>query len=238
MEIFMNNNDEKLNIIGLIGIIREFVALIIGAIVLFTSAGTFYWGRAWIYISIAFLYQVIYISILMIINPQLLNERGNLNWKETKLHDKYFLIFYPIFSYSSLIVAGLDVVRFKWSNIPFITIYPSLLVFILSCYLGLWAYVSNSYFILTHKNDKITNQRVCTTGPYHYIRHPGYLGAIISSFCFPFIIGSLFSLLPVFINIVLLIIRTYHEDKSLMIDLNDYDKYSKMTKYRLIPYLW
>jgi protein-S-isoprenylcysteine O-methyltransferase Ste14 len=232
------NNNAKLNIFGIRGIIREFVVVIIGAIFLFTSAGTFYWDRAWIYLSIAFLYQVIYISILMIINPQLLNERGNLNWKETKLHDKYFMIFYIIFSYSSLIIAGLDVVRFKWSNIPFMTIYPGLLIFILSCALALWAYVGNSYFILTHRNDKISNQRICTTGPYRYIRHPGYLGAIITSFCYPFIIGSLFSLIPVFFNIVLIIIRTYYEDETLKIELNGYGGYSRMTKFRLFPYLW
>jgi protein-S-isoprenylcysteine O-methyltransferase Ste14 len=208
----MNNKDVKSNIL-IRGILREFIALIIGAIFLFTSAGTFYWGRAWIYISIAFIYQVIYITILM-------------------------FIIYPIISYSSLIVAGMDVVRYKWSNIPFITIYPGLLLFILSSSLALWAYANNSHFILTHRNDKISNQQVCTTGPYRYIRHPGYFAAIISTFCYPFIIGSLFSLIPVFFNIVLLIIRTYYEDKTLKIELNGYTEYSGMTKYKLFPYLW
>ncbi|MDP4117274.1 MAG: isoprenylcysteine carboxylmethyltransferase family protein [Bacteroidota bacterium] len=233
----MTINSVKLNIFGIRGIIREFAAAIIGAVVLFTSAGTTCWGRAWIYISIAFLYQGIYISTLMIINPQLLNERGHLNWKETKHYDKYFIIFYPIFTYASLIVAGLDVTRFKWSNIPFIMIYPGLLVFILSCALGLWAYISNTNFILTQRNDKISDQQVCTTGPYRYIRHPGYLAAILSSFCYPFIIGSLFSFIPVSLNIILIILRTNYEDKTLKIELNGYDEYSRITKYMLIPHL-
>jgi protein-S-isoprenylcysteine O-methyltransferase Ste14 len=234
----MNNDTSKLNIFGIRGIVREFAVIIIGIVFLFGSAGTLYWFRGWIYICLGFLYQLIYISILIVINPQLLNERGHINWEETKLYDKYFVIFYPIFGFSMLIVAGFDVVRFQWSSLPFISIYPSILVFILFSFIALWAYVSNSYFILTYRNDKLSNQRVCTIGPYRYIRHPAYLSAIISSLCYPFIIGSLFSLIPVLLNIVLLIIRTSYEDKTLKIELNGYDEYSRMTKYKLFPYLW
>ena len=234
----MSNDTAKINIHGIRGIAREFALIIIGAIFLFGSAGTFNWVRGWIYIFIAFLYQVIYISTLLIVNPQLLNERGNLNWNETKLHDKYFTVFYIVSGFSALIVAGLDVVRCKWSTIPFMTIYPGILIFIFASFIALWAYVSNSYFILTYRNDKLSNQRVCTAGPYRFIRHPAYLCAIIASLCYPFITGSLFSLIPVLLNIVLLIIRTYYEDKTLKIELKGYNEYSRKTKYKLFPYLW
>lgn len=234
----MNIDAKKLNIQGIRGTIREFALIIIAAIILFGSAGTLNWARGWIYISITFLYQIIYISTLLIVNPQLLNERGNLNWKETKLHDKYFTIFYPIFGFSAIIVAGLDVIRCKWSNIPLITIYPSILVFIFFSFIALWAFVSNSHCILTYRNDKVPDQQVCTTGPYRYIRHPGYLCAIITSLCYPFILGSLYSLIPILLNVTLLMIRTYYEDKTLRIELKGYDEYSRKTKYRLFPYLW
>ncbi|VVB61471.1 Isoprenylcysteine carboxyl methyltransferase (ICMT) family protein [uncultured archaeon] len=238
MNDLMSNDTTILNISGKRGIVREFAVIIIGMIFLFGSAGTLYWVRGWIYICFAFLYQIIYISILLIINPQLLNERGNFNWKETKPYDKYFAIFYALFGFSMIIVAGLDAVRFQWSSIPFITIYPSIIVLILFCFIALWAYVSNSHFILTSRNDKLSTQRVCTIGPYRYIRHPAYLSAIITSLCYPFILGSLYSLIPVFLNIVLIIIRTYYEDKTLKIELTGYDEYSRKTKYRLFPYIW
>ena len=196
------------------------------------------WARGWLYITITFLYQVIYISTLLVVNPQLLNERGTLNWDETRFYDKCFTVFYPIFGFSAIIVAGLDVVRYELSNISFITIYPSVLVFIFASFISLWAYVNNSYFILTHRDDKVPNQQVCTTGPYRHIRHPAYLGAIISSLCYPFIVGSLFSFIPVLLNITLLIIRTYYEDKTLKIELKGYYEYSKKTEYKLFPYLW
>jgi protein-S-isoprenylcysteine O-methyltransferase Ste14 len=234
----MYNNTKKLNIIGIRSIVREFVLIIIGILILFGSAGTLAWMRGWIYICLMLLYQIFYISILLIINPQLLNERGKFSWKETKRYDKYFGIFYSIFGFSMLIVAGLDVVRFQWSSIPFVTIYPSIIVFIVFSFIALWAYVSNAHFILTSRSDKLGNQLVCTIGPYRYIRHPGYLAAIICSLCYPFMLGSLFSFIPVFINIFLLIIRAYYEDRTLKIELNGYDEYSKVTKYRLFPYIW
>jgi protein-S-isoprenylcysteine O-methyltransferase Ste14 len=234
----MHNDATKLNVLGIRGIVREFVLIIIGILLLFSSAGTLAWVRGWIYICVMLLYQIFYVSILMIINPQLLNERGKFNWKETKRYDKYFAIFYSLFGFSMLIVAGLDVVRFQWSSIPFITLYPSIVVFILCSSFAFWAYISNAHFILTSRNDKLSTQQVCTIGPYRYIRHPGYSSAIIASLCYPFMLGSLFSFIPVFINIFIIVIRTYYEDKTLKIELNGYNEYSKTTKYRLFPYVW
>lgn len=173
----------------------------------------------------------------MIVNPQLLNERGKLNWKETKRYDKYFVISCYILGPSMLIVAGLDV-RFQWSSIPFIAVYPSIVVIILTSFIALWAQISNSHFILTTRNDKLGNQRVCTTGPYKYIRHPGYFCMIFQWLCYPLILGSWFSLIPVLIYVSFIFIRTYYEDKTLKIELKGYEEYAKTTKYRLFPYLW
>jgi protein-S-isoprenylcysteine O-methyltransferase Ste14 len=233
----MSNDTAKLNILGIRGIVREFALLIIGIVVLFGSAGTLFWVRGWIYICLTLLYQIFYVAILMIMNPQLLNERGKFSWKETKRYDKYFGIFYSFFGFSLLIVAGLDV-RFQWSSIPFTAIYPSIVVFILSSSVAFWAYSSNAHFILTSRNDKLCTQQVCTTGPYRYIRHPGYLAAIIASLCYPVLLGSLLSFIPVSITIFLLVIRTYSEDKTLQRELNGYDQYTKTTRYRLFPYIW
>jgi protein-S-isoprenylcysteine O-methyltransferase Ste14 len=231
------NYNTKLNIIGIRRIVKNFASLIIDILLLFGSAGTLYWARGWIYICYKFSYKIFYTSILMIVNPQLLNERGKFNWKETKRYDKYFVISYYILGPSMLIVAGLDV-RFQWSSIPFIAAYPSIAAIILTSFIALWAQISNSHFILTTRNDKLGNQRVCTTGPYKYIRHPGYLSAIIQWLCYPLILGSLFSFIPALIYISFFIIRTYYEDKTLKIELKGYEEYSKTTKYRLFPYVW
>lgn len=234
----MSSNIAKLNIHGKRGIMREFAIVIFGAILLFASAGTINWLRGWIYILVAFLYQAAYVLTLLIVNPKLLNKRGKLNWKKTKLHDRYFAVLYPIFGFAAIIVAGLDAVRYELSNISFNTVYPSILVFIFASFVLLWAYINNSHFILTHREDTAGKQQVCTTGPYRYIRHPAYFGGIIYLLCFPFLVGSWLSFVPILLNVALLIIRTYYEDKALKKELRSYEKYSKTTKYKLFPYIW
>ena len=233
----MNKNTEKLNIIGKRGIVKIFTTLIMEFLFLFGSAGTLYWLRGWIYVSYRFSYQFFYISILMVLNPQLLNERGKFNLKETKRYDKYFVLTYFILGPSMLIIAGLDN-RFQWSSIPILAIYPSIIIIIFTSFIALWAQVSNSHFILTTRNDTLCNQQVCTTGPYKYIRHPGYFSMILQWFCYPLILGSLFSLIPALIYISFIFIRTFNEDKTLKIELKGYEEYSKTTRYRLFPYLW
>jgi protein-S-isoprenylcysteine O-methyltransferase Ste14 len=233
----MRKNSRKLNIIGKRGIVNIFSWLIISILLLFGSAGTLYWVRGWIYVCQQFSYYIIYILMLLIVNPQLLNERGKYNLKETKRYDKYFITSYYILGPSMLIVAGLDV-RFQWSRIPFIAVFPSLGAIILTSVIALWAHMSNSNFLLTSRNDKLGNQPVCTAGPYKYIRHPGYLCAVIQWFCYPFVLGSLFSLIPALIYVSFWIIRTYYEDETLQRELKGYQDYSKTTKYRLFPHVW
>ena len=233
----MSSEPRKLNIIGKRGIIKNFTNVLVEFLLLFGSAGTLYFVRGWIFIGYRFFYQIFYFSILMILNPQLLNERGKFNLRETKHYDKYFVLSYFILGPAMLLLAGLDV-RFQWSSIPFIAVYPSIVLLILTSFLALWAQISNSHFILTTRNDTLSNQRVCATGPYKYIRHPGYLCMIFQWFCYPLIIGSWFCLLPALIYISFIFIRIYYEDKTLQRELNGYEEYSKTTKYRLFPYLW
>jgi protein-S-isoprenylcysteine O-methyltransferase Ste14 len=229
---------EKLNKAGIRGIFRDFVIIIFSTLLLFISAGTLYWVRGWIYIVIILTYQIFYVLILMIGNPGLLNERGTLNWHATKLHDKYFAIFYSILSFLFVILSGLDVVRFHWSSVPLMFIYPGIFMFGCFALFALWAYWSNSSFILTHREDTADGLSICSIGPYRYVRHPGYLSAIGTWFSFPFLIGSLLSLVSIILIVILLILRTYYEDKTLMLESIKYREYSKVTKYRLIPYIW
>jgi protein-S-isoprenylcysteine O-methyltransferase Ste14 len=233
----MPNTGLKVNVQGVRGIIRELSLIIIGVPCLFLSAGTLDWIGAKVYILVIFLYQLVYIGILLLLNPQLLNERGKVNWKETKGYDHYFLILYPILSFSALLVAGLEY-RFHGITNSVKCLSIGVVLFILSTALALWSYISNSNFILTHRNDKLATQTLCTIGPYRYIRHPGYLSAIISTASFSLISGSWFSSIPVLLNIFLLIIRTWNEDGALQRELNGYAEYSKIVKYRLIPCLW
>lgn len=104
---------------------------------------------------------------------------------------------------------------------------------------ALWAYKSNASFLLTHHEEKSTGiKQICTTGPYRFIRHPGYLSGIGSLLSYPLLLGSLLSIIPVLFCVILLVLRTYYEDKALMSESTEYVKYSTITRYRLLPYIW
>jgi protein-S-isoprenylcysteine O-methyltransferase Ste14 len=227
-----------LNIHGVRGIIREIMMILGGAAILFVASGTFDWVGAWTYLILVFLYQLGYIVALLLVNPSLLNKRAKLNWKESKGYDRCFLILYPIGSFLTLLIAGFD---FRFHG-PIIMFFPLLsvgvLLFVFSSVLALWAYISNSNFILTHRSDQTAGQQVCSVGPYHYIRHPGYLSAVISTAAFPLLSGSLFSIIPVLATIGIVVYRTGREDKTLKEELEGYDEYSQKVKYKLVPYLW
>ena len=86
--------------------------------------------------------------------------------------------------------------------------------------------------------QKEREHQVATTGPYKIIRHPGYVGFILMSLATPILLGSLYGLIMSVFVVVILIIRTTLEDRTLKNELTGYLEYSKKVKYRLIPFIW
>jgi protein-S-isoprenylcysteine O-methyltransferase Ste14 len=230
-------NISTLQLSGFRYIVKELLQIIIGALLLFGAAGTMQWTRGWIYVGLIFVSKCITIFFLILKSPSLLNERGQAFKKGTKNFDKVFFVAYIILSLLLFIITGLDVVRYQWSRLPFIVIYPAIVLFFFSTFLGTWAMVRNPFFtVLIRVQGK--SHRVCASGPYQYIRHPGYTSWIGSAISYPFLLGSLVSCIPVSIMILMFIIRTYLEDTSLQKELSGYSEYAATTKYRLLPYIW
>jgi protein-S-isoprenylcysteine O-methyltransferase Ste14 len=86
--------------------------------------------------------------------------------------------------------------------------------------------------------QKERGHTVATGGPYQYVRHPGYTGAILSQIATPFLLGSLWALVPTIASAALYVVRTYLEDKTLRKELPGYEEYTRQTRYRLLPGVW
>ena len=82
------------------------------------------------------------------------------------------------------------------------------------------------------------NHKVITTGPYKYIRHPGYTGFIVVTLATPLMLGSFWGFIPATLISLLFIVRTALEDKTLHKELEGYSNYAMKTKYRLFPFVW
>jgi protein-S-isoprenylcysteine O-methyltransferase Ste14 len=76
---------------------------------------------------------------------------------------------------------------------------------------------------------------VCDTGPYRFVRHPGYAGSILPLLGIVLALGSVWTLIPAAVALVITAIRTVLEDKTLQEELPGYRDYARRVRFRLIP---
>jgi len=213
-----------------------FFILIAGS--LFISAGTFEWWQAWVYIFTAAAIQVLDYVVLVPISPDLLGERSRYQ-KGAKAWDQILSrLMATIGPLSIWIVAGLDF-RYSWSfDIP---VWLEVIAFefvILGGLLALWAMAANRFFIGMVRIQDERGHQVVNTGPYRYIRHPGYLGSLSFILFTPFALGSVWALVPALLTIIVIFLRTYLEDRTLMNELQGYQEYAEEVHHRLVPRIW
>jgi protein-S-isoprenylcysteine O-methyltransferase Ste14 len=101
-----------------------------------------------------------------------------------------------------------------------------------------WAAMENAFFSAVVRIQEDRGQTVVTTGPYRYIRHPGYAGGLVFYLSVPIALGSLWALLPVLATLALTLLRTSLEDRTLLLKLKGYPEYASRTRWRLIPGIW
>ncbi|NVM04281.1 MAG: isoprenylcysteine carboxylmethyltransferase family protein [Candidatus Helarchaeota archaeon] len=195
---------------------------------------------AWIFFGINFVYTVVSLIIQAKFNPELVNARGEAK-EAIKTWDKILMPTFIIMCGVIFGVIGLDVGRFQWSNLGIYYIYFMVAGYVLYAIFGIlinWAMLENEYFEESVRIQEDRGHQVVSTGPYKIVRHPGYLATILWAIAVPFILGSFYGLIPAGISIIILVIRTSLEDKTLHEELDGYSEYAKKTKYRLFPLIW
>jgi protein-S-isoprenylcysteine O-methyltransferase Ste14 len=218
-------------------IIRGIILLGILMALFFGSAGTFNWLEAWVFL---FLYAVAVISMVRWLkanNPELLKERMSRR-KDAKTWDKIILVIYSLLAMIMLVVAGLDAVRYQWTHVPSVLTVLGFFGFIPAYMLIFWTMTQNRFLSEVVRIQEDRGHKVCTTGPYSYVRHPMYVGVIIFVLCLPLALGSLAALILSIAILFVFLVRTSLEDKTLQKELPGYKEYAKKVKYKLIPGVW
>ena len=220
----------------LIGIV---VLLALPAVILFGSSGRLDWDMAWFYIGLTAAFSLGSRIYILWKTPDLAAERGQASEKEdTEPWDKVLMPLGMIIAIVMLIVAGLDK-RFDWSpNLPFLLYGAAFVIMALGYALGTWATVANRFFSSVARIQREREHVVVTRGPYQYVRHPGYAGAIVTSLATPLLLGSLWALIPAALAACQLIIRTALEDRFLQNELEGYCDYATQVRFRLLPGVW
>jgi len=219
-------------------ILQTFVWFGVMGALLFLSAGTLNWPSAWVYLAVMIGFSLTLGVSLARRDPGLMNERLSPPiQKDQAAADKVLLSILLVAIFAWLGLMGLDF-RYGWSAVPSWLLAIGgvvLLVGIWICYLTM---LENSFAAPVVKIQGERGQHVITTGPYSYVRHPMYAGAILYFAGTALLLGSWWGLASVLLFIVLLAIRIFIEEQALRTGLQGYDDYAANVRYRLIPLVW
>ncbi len=220
---------------------KAFLRLIIGCLViglaLFLSAGTLAWFAGLVYLALFAVSSAALIFWLLRTDPGLLEERFGFKPNQ-KTWDKVFLIILSVFFLVWLILMPLDAVRFHWSRMPAWLQVAGALVLLFSFYVFFLTFRENPYLSATVRIQNDRGQRVISTGPYSYVRHPMYTGGFLFYLGTALLLGSWLGVLflPIFIGGIA--VRAVFEERLLREHLKGYDAYMARVKYRFIPHIW
>jgi protein-S-isoprenylcysteine O-methyltransferase Ste14 len=144
-------------------------------------------------------------------------------------------------SITSLAFVGLLVLpaidhRLRWSELsPGAAVAGDVLV--LLGWLGIFfVFRENSFSSATI--ELAADQRVISTGPYAWVRHPMYAAALVMLLGIPIALGSWWGVLIVVAMLPVLIWRLLDEERFLVRNLPGYAEYQRRVRYRLLPLIW
>ncbi|MFQ6101054.1 MAG: methyltransferase family protein [Anaerolineae bacterium] len=171
-------------------------------------------------------------------NLDLLEERQRPG-EGAKTWDRVLLSIYIVVAMAILVVAGLDVGRFHWSDtVPLWLQVVGLAVFVISFAFDIWAIAVNNFYSRVVRIQEDRGQYVVTDGPYRFVRHPSYMGSMVSWLCTALALGSWRALLPAVLVGLVFVVRTALEDRTLHEELPGYVEYAQRVRYRLLPGVW
>jgi len=220
-------------------IIQLLIVVVIMPMLPLMISGVWAWWEAWIYAVTAILGFIVSRALAAKRHPDILQERArSMELQDAKPWDRFLAPMMALGSVFILIVAGFDKL-FGWTSpfSPTIKIV-AFIVILMGYVLGTWALIENRFFSGVVRIQTDRGHQVITTGPYRFIRHPGYVGVIWTYFALPFFLDSLWALIPAVLTLAVSILRTALEDKTLQAELPGYKEYAQITKYRLFPGIW
>jgi protein-S-isoprenylcysteine O-methyltransferase Ste14 len=212
--------------------------LLLSGGLIFGGAGRLNWTLGWIFLTAWIIPKVVFLVLLRLRDPNLLVERATRH-KNTQPYERIIIPIYFVFAFGTFAVASLDGGRFRWSGeVPVALIIAAYIVYLLGNSLAGWAINSNPFFSSESRLQTDRAQKVASTGPYRFIRHPAYSAAFLLWITTGLMLESWWAVIPGFLAGSMMVIRTVYEDRMLIAELPGYSEYAKQVHYRLIPGIW
>jgi protein-S-isoprenylcysteine O-methyltransferase Ste14 len=203
----------------------------------FLPVGGIDWTPGWLFIAVLVAAFGLSALLLARVNPVIYRARSRFQ-PGTKKWDLILLAVMLPAMVVEIPLATLDAGRMGWSNVPLWVNLTGYVLVIGGIALTTWAQAVNPFFEPGVRIQMERAQQVITSGPYRFVRHPGYTGAIALFIAIPLALASWWGLLPAALAIALLVVRTSWEDCLLNAELSGYADYARRARYRLLPGLW
>jgi protein-S-isoprenylcysteine O-methyltransferase Ste14 len=220
-------------------VIKTSIWIALMSMLLFVPAGTIRWPQAWLFLIELGVTGLLISGWLYVHDPALLAQRmASPVQREQAAWDRIFMICVLLFFCAWLAVMGLDAVRFRASHVPVWAQGVGAAAILVSQYVFWLVFRANSYAAPVVKIQKDRGHAVATTGPYAYVRHPMYAGAILLLLGIPLLLGSWYGLALAPILVVGFAIRAVLEERTLSAQLPGYADYAARVRYRFVPLIW
>jgi protein-S-isoprenylcysteine O-methyltransferase Ste14 len=211
------------------------------ATLLFASAGTLAWWRAWVLLAVLLLVRALGARAVYRVNPDLLRDRAKLPVHDDQpWTDRLLLLAVLATGFLGLpVIAGLDV--FRWHVLP----APApllgdfgLALFVLGWTLKNVALCTNAFATTVVRLQRERSQIVADSGVYALVRHPFYAADPLILVGLALWLQSYAAALCAVVPVSLMLVRLHLEERFLRRELPGYNDYTVRVRHRLIPGIW
>ena len=183
-------------------------------------------------------FLVAYATFLLVamfaVDPRLARERTSPGPDVVAPHLRFMS---GVFFLLTVATAALAVSRLRILVVPPQVRAIALLLFALSSALQAWAMIRNPFFSPVLRIQSEHGHHLVESGPYRFVRHPGYLAMSVSIPASAVAIGSWLALIPAGVFVAIILWRATIEDQFLRKHLAGYQQYACRVSGGLVPRL-
>jgi len=216
-------------------LVAEFVVF---AAILFGAAGRLDWWEGWAFLAVFFGCAFAVSEWVLQRDPALMAERlGSPVQQGQPVWDRLFLPVVGLVFLGWLVLMGLDA-RYGWSDVPAWLEIVGGAAIVAGFGIVAQVFAENTFLAPVVKVQTERAHRLIATGPYAFVRHPMYAGAVVLLLGSGLLAGSWWATVGSLLIVGAIAIRAVLEERLLTASLAGYADYAARVRYRLVPLVW
>lgn len=222
-----------LNRKAFLGLLRLLIGM---GVLLFVPGRSLNFWQGWVFLGLFFGSSLAITIYLAKNDPQLLARRINGGPGAEKVKNQSLVIALLLIVFVMLFVLSAIDHRLAWSSVPLWVVACGNALVALGFLIVFFVFKENTYASAIIEVN--ADQKIISTGPYAYVRHPMYAGGVVLLAGIPLALGAWWGLLLVVLMVLLIGCRLLLEEAFLIEHLDGYKDYQNKVSYRLLPFIW